>query len=172
MKAAEFENLRDRYWDDGGHNFRDYKPGDVIVIRDTILRMSVDYDPQWGVVTHLWFESTGKGDNDLIMTFDADLEGDYHVGDTVSITLHVDEESRTHDEVIRELNNNLTDTSNIDQTISADIVFYAIVVIGAFLVFIYMLFTHKVRRVEAAEASGSMEREIEEEITEDEGWAR
>ncbi len=75
------------------------------------------------------------------MTFDADLERDYHVGDEVAITLHVDEETRDRNEVIRELHNNLPDISNIDHTLSINIVFYFLIGLGAFLVLLYVLFT-------------------------------
>ncbi|UCF08794.1 MAG: hypothetical protein JSW28_03635, partial [Thermoplasmata archaeon] len=51
MSAARFENLQEHYWTEGGHNYEDYRPGDVIVIRDTIVRLETDYDPSYGVVT-------------------------------------------------------------------------------------------------------------------------
>ena len=134
------------YHNDGGHNLREYSPGDIITKRDTIVRMRVDFDEgNWGVITLLWFESTGKDDNDFWLTFDTDLERDYHVGDDISITLHVEEDSRTHNEVIREENNNLPDISNIDHTMSIDMVFIAMVAIGSFLVIIYFLFTQKIK---------------------------
>lgn len=141
MNAAEFENMRERYWDGGGHNFEDYTEGDVIVVRDTIVRIETDYDAQYGVVTEIWFKSSGKDDEDFTMLFDADLERDYHVGDEVAITLHVDEDTRTRNEVIRELHNNLPDISNIDHTISINIVFYFLIGLGAFLVLLYVLFS-------------------------------
>jgi hypothetical protein len=158
MNAAEFENLQEQYLEDGGHNFKDYTPGDVIVIRDEIVRIEMDHDPgRYGVMTRLWFKSTGKGDNDFHMAFDADLERDYKVGDTVSITLHVDEDSRTHDEVIREYNNNLPDISNIDQTLSIDLLFYSIIIFGVLLIIIYVIFTNKMRRLKTAHISTPME---------------
>ena len=167
MSAAEFENLQEDYWLDGGHNLKDYRPGDIIVIRDTISRIETDYDPTYGVITILWFKSTGKGDTDFSMSFDADLERDYHVKDTISITLHVDEEARSHDEVIRELNNNLPDISNIDHTISVDLVFYSLVVFGAFLVLIYMLLSKKLQRKRSAMVTGP--EALEEKKVEGEG---
>lgn len=150
ISAAEYENLQEQYWNDRGHNYKDYKPGDVIVIRDTIVRISDDHDPMYGVVTRIWFESTGKGDLDFSLLFDADLEKDYHVGDTVSITLHVEEDLGTRDEVIREYNNNLPNTSNIDHTISIDLIFFALILFGAFLVFLYALFMRKEKKLEIA----------------------
>lgn len=166
MNAAEFENLQEEYWDEGGHNYKDYRSGDTIVIRDVIVRKSIEHDPTYGVVTRLWFETTEEGDNDFNMLFDADLERDYHVGDTVSITLHVDEDSRTHDEVIRELNNNLPDISNIDHTVSVDMVFYAMIILGIVLVLISVLFAQKMRRAEKVERPSSMEGGVEESVTE------
>jgi hypothetical protein len=157
MNAAEFENLQDEYWNEGGHNFKDYRPGDVIVIRDKIERRVMEHDPMYGVVTRLWFESTGKDDEDFNMLFDADLERDYKVGDMVSITLHVDEDSRTHDEVIKEYNNNLPDISNIDQTLSIDLLFYSIIIFGILLIIIYVIFTNKMRRLKTAHPSTPME---------------
>jgi hypothetical protein len=145
MSAAEFENLQVAYWDGGGHNYEDYRPRDIITIKDKIVRMEDDFDTQWGVITMLWFESTGKDDNDFVLTFDADLERDYRVGDWVSISFHVEEDERTHDEVIRELNNNLPDTSNIDQVFSVDLVFISLIIIGIFLVVIYIVFMRKLR---------------------------
>ena len=150
MNAAEFDNLQERYWDGGGHNYEDYTEGDIIVIRDTIERIETDYDPQYGVVTEIWFRSSGKTDEDFTMVFDADLERDYHVGDEVAITLHIDEEQRNRNEVIRELHNNLPDISNIDHTISVNIVFYFLIGLGAFLVLLYVLFS----KGEASEEEG------------------
>lgn len=141
MNAAEFDNMQERYWDGGGHNYEDYTEGDIIVIRDTIERIDTDYDPQYGVVTEIWFKSSGKTDEDFTMVFDADLERDYHAGDEVAITLHIDEEQRNRNEVIRELHNNLPDISNIDHTISVNIVFYFLIGLGAFLVLLYVLFS-------------------------------
>jgi hypothetical protein len=152
ISAAEYENLLEDYRNDGGHNLKDYRPGDIITVRDTIIRLRVDHDANWGVITLLWFESTGKDDNDFWMTFDADLERDYHVGDDISITLHVEEDSRTHDEVIREDNNNLPDISNIDHTASIDMVFIAMIAIGSFLVIIYFLFAQKIKDSKPNEA--------------------
>lgn len=172
MSAAKFENLQEEYWDEGGHNFKGYRSGDIIVIRDKIVRRSMEYDPIYGVVTRLWFDSTGKDDNDFNMLFDADLERDYKVGDTVSITLHVDEDDRTHDEVIQELNNDLPDMSNIDHTLSIDLVFYAIIIFGIFLILIYGLFTHKIRRAKTAESLASVETRGEEGKLEGEGSAK
>lgn len=153
MNAAEFENIQEKYMNDGAYNFEDYRPGDVIVIRDTIVRRLVEDDPNFGVVTLLWFESTGKDDGDFRISFDADLERDYRVGDSVSITLHVDEDERTHDEVIREFNNNLPDISNIDHTLSFDLVFYSMIIFGVILVVIYILFTKKQKTAEESESS-------------------
>lgn len=155
MSAAEFENLQEEYWDGGGHNYEDYTEGDIIVIRDTIERIQTDFDPQYGVVTLMWFKSTGKTDEDFILTFDADLERDYHAGDEVAITLHVDEDSRERNEIIRELHNNLPDISNIDHTISINLVFYFLDGLGAFLVFLYILFAGKER--EEKEKDGEKE---------------
>lgn len=172
MNAAEFENLEEQYLNDGGHNFKDYTPGDVIVIRDEIVRIFMDHDPgRFGVVTRLWFKSTGKGDNDFSMLFDADLERDYKVGDTVSITLHVDEDDRTHDEVIREMNDDLPDISNIDHTSSVDLVFYALIIFGIFLMFLYLLFTQKTRRKEATGKPSSVGEGVEERSAERENPA-
>ena len=145
MSAAEFENIQEAYWNSGGHNFEDYRPGDIITIKDKIVRMNDSFDSQYGVITLLWFESSGKDDTDFIMTFDADLDRDYSVGDWVSISFHIEEDDRTHDEVIRELNNNLPDTSNIDQAISVDLVFLSLIIIGIFLVFIYIIFMRKLK---------------------------
>lgn len=172
MNAAEFENLQEDYWNEGGHNFKDYRPGDVIVIRDKIERRVMEHDPMYGVVTRLWFESTGKDDEDFNMLFDADLERDYKVGDVVSITLHVEEDSRTHDEVIREYNNNLPDISNIDQTLSIDLIFYAIIIFGILLIVIYAIFTNKMRRVKTTQTSTPMEIEGEKEYFEGEGLGK
>ena len=159
----------EKYYDEGSHNLKDYRPGDVIVIRDTIVRISIDYDSIYGVVTFLWFESTGKGDEDFRLLFDADLERDYNVGDTVSITLHVEEDSRTRDEVIREYNNNLPNLSNIDHTISIDLIFLAMIIFGGFLVFIGILFLQKLKRQESAKKAGLMEESAEESVPEAEG---
>jgi hypothetical protein len=149
MSAAEFENINVAYWDSGGHNFEDYRPGDIITVKDKIVRMEDDYDSQWGVITMLWFESTGKDDNDFVMTFDADLDRDYKVGDWVSVSFHIEEDERTHDEVIRELNNNLPDSSNIDQAVAVDLLFVALIIIGIFLVVIYLLFMSKLKEPES-----------------------
>ncbi len=170
MSAAEFENLEEEYSTDGGHNFKDYREGDVIVIRDTIVRISVEYDEfRYGVITRIWFESTGKGDNDFNMIFDADMERDYNEGDTVYITLHVDEDSRTRDEVIRERYNNVPDLSNIDHSISVDIVYIAMIVFGAFMIFIYVLFMHKVKRTEAKDSLETKDEHVGEGRVESEG---
>jgi hypothetical protein len=157
MSAAEYENLMDEYYKDpdgpngsatGGHNIPDYRPGDSITIKDKIVRIEFENDPEYGVVTLIWFESTGKDDTDSPLRFDADLERDYHVGDVVSITLHVDENPRTHDEIIREYDDNLPDISNIDHAISVDLVFLATIAIGAFLVVLYYMFTKKAKESE------------------------
>lgn len=154
ISAREYEKLYEDYEENLFQNFKDYRPGDVIVIRDTISRIRTEYSQVYGVMTQLWFKSTGKGDTDFSLMFDADLERDYHVGDTVSITLHVDEESRTHREVISEYYNTLPDISNIDHTISVDLVFYSLVIFGAFLVLIYMLLSKKLQRKESAMVTG------------------
>jgi hypothetical protein len=167
MNAAEFENLQERYMDDGAYNYEDYRPGDVIVIRDTIVRRLVENDPNFGVVTLLWFESTGKDDGDFRMRFDADLK-DYRVGDSVSITLHVEEDERTHDEVIREFNNNLPDISNIDHTLSFDLVFYSMIIFGLILVVIYFLFTKKQKMEEESEGTDFKKSEEEKGTPRDE----
>ena len=60
----------------------------------------------------------------------------------------MEEDSRTHNEIIQEFYNNQPDISNIDQTFSIDIVFYSMIVLGAFFVFIYMLFSRKVKQRE------------------------
>ncbi len=159
MSASDFDDMEYEYYDQGGHNFKDFRPGDTIVIRDTIIRIEADYDLTYGVITIIWFESTGEGDTDFSIEFDADLEQDYHIGDTVSITLHVEEDSRTHNEIIQEFYNNHPDISNIDHTFSIDIVFYSMIVLGAFFVFIYMLFSKKVKQ---REAEGTAEGEIGE----------
>jgi hypothetical protein len=160
INAAEFENLLEVYWEDpdgpngsamGGQNFPDYRPGDIITIKDKIVRRSIENDPQWGVTTLLWFESTGKDDTDFSIRFDADLERDYNVGDVVSITFHIEEDSRTHDEVIRELNNNLPDISNINRAISVDLMFLAMTAFGIFLVVLYYMFTKKLKKAESEE---------------------
>ncbi|MEE9150920.1 MAG: zinc finger, RING-type domain-containing protein [Thermoplasmata archaeon] len=173
ISAAEFQNLQEQYLRNGGHNFEGYNPQDVIVIRDTIIRMETDFDPgRFGVITMLWFESTGKDDTDFWISFDGDLKKDYHVGDIVSLTLHVGEDSRTHDEVIRELNNNLPDISNIDHTFSVNFVFYAMIIFGVFLVLIYVLFTRKVKRAKIPKTATYLEKGVEEGITEGESSAK
>jgi hypothetical protein len=150
MSAAEFENLEQQYQRDGGHNFEDYNPGDVIVIKDTIIRMEDDFDSgRYGVITLLWFESTGKGDTDYNLTFDGDLKTDYHVGDSVAITLHIDEDDESHNEIIREKLNDLPDISNIDHTVSIDMIFFAMVAFGAFLMFMVYLFMQKDKKEKA-----------------------
>ncbi|UCG69549.1 MAG: hypothetical protein JSV09_00555 [Thermoplasmata archaeon] len=176
MSAAEFESLMEEYQKDpdgpgpetGSYNFKDYRPGDVIVIRDKIVRRSIERDPSYGPITRLWFDSTGKDDNDFTLIFDADLERDYHVGDTVSITLHVDEDERTHNEVIREYNNNLPNISNIDHTISIDLVFYAMIIFGVILVVIYYLFTRQQKIVDESRISDSIGGRLGEGTTKDE----
>ncbi len=162
MSAAEFENLVDDYNAEGGHNFEDYRDGDTITIKDSIARITIEHDPSYGVITRLWFESTGEGDLDLIMEFDADLERDYHVGDTVFITLHVGEDTRTRDEIIKEQYNTLPDISNIDHTVSVDIVFYSLIVFGAFLILLYVIFTKKVKNDTAKDSSLPLAKNIEE----------
>ncbi len=156
MSATEFENLEEQYLRDGGHNFRDYNPGDTILIRDTIIRMETDFDPgRFGVITMLWFESTGKGDTDFWMSFDGDLEKDYHVGDSVAITLHVGEDQRSRNEIITERFNNLPDISNIDHSISIDIIFFAMIAFGTFMMFMVYLFMQKDKKEKARLQSSS-----------------
>lgn len=152
INAAEFENIRDDYFtpepgQPAGTNYPGYRPGDTITIRDTIVRRKIESnDSSFGTVTRFWFESTGKDDTDFWLDFDADLERDYHVGDEVAITLHVEEDSRFHNEVIRELDTStLPDISNIDHTFSINIVFYSIIIIGIFLVIMYAIFAKKAK---------------------------
>jgi hypothetical protein len=155
INAAEFENLRDDYFTPepgkpAGTNYAGYRPGDTITIRDTIVRRKLESnDSTFGTVTRFWFESTGKDDTDFWLDFDADLERDYHVGDEVAITFHVEEDSRFHNEVIKELDTStLPDISNIDHTFSINIVFYSVIAIGIFLVILYAFFTKKAKEFE------------------------
>jgi hypothetical protein len=151
MSAADFENLRKEYRDDGSHNFKEFRPGDIIVIKDKIIRVDVQHDPAWGVVTTFWFDTTGPDDLDFSLMFDGDLERDYREGDVVSITLHVEEDSRTQNEIIREDHNNIPDISNIDHTLSVDLVFISFIVLGGAFVVIYFMFYRKFKAIEGKE---------------------
>jgi hypothetical protein len=155
INAAEFENLRDDYFtpepgQPAGTNYESYRPGDTITIRDTIVRRKIESnDSTFGTVTRFWFKSTGKDDTDFWMDFDVDLEKDYHVGDEVVIILHVEEDDRFHNEVIKELDTStLPDISNIDHTFSINIVFYSFIIIGVFLIVLFVIFTQKAKDFE------------------------
>jgi hypothetical protein len=159
ISAAEFDNLQKEY-DEGdplnniapGTNFPIYRPGDTITIRDTIARRTIQTnDSTFGTLTLLWFESTGIDDEDFWLSFDADLERDYHVGDEVVITLHVEEHPRFHHEIIKELDNDRPDITNIDHTLSTNLVFYSIILIGILLVAICAVSLKKARDLKARE---------------------
>ena len=74
IDGSEFESQ-------AGFAFSDYSAGDSVLISDQISRIELQ-DGQ----THIWLSSSGSSESDLLLTFNADLTGDFGLNQAVIIS--------------------------------------------------------------------------------------
>lgn len=113
--------------------FTDYNEGDIITLRDQISRLETRVINNRTHVV-IWFESSGKGDNDFNVTFKDDISGSYNKGDIVVVFLEIVHYNTSSDrEVLKYHAPNLGSGARLYQiypSLYADIWFWLILIIG------------------------------------------